>query len=71
MSGHDAESGRGVALMDAVMDTVRFNSAPERGTVVHLVKQLTFDDSLPTRRLMLAALARAEGEASGSSSSSC
>lgn len=62
MSELDAESGRGIALMDALMDRVRFISAPERGTVVHLVKQLQFDDSRPTRRLMLAAMARSGAE---------
>jgi serine/threonine-protein kinase RsbW len=46
------ERGRGVALMHALVDQVRFESAPERGTVVHLVKQLHFDESSPARRLM-------------------
>jgi serine/threonine-protein kinase RsbW len=39
------ESGRGIALMHAFMDSVLFSSEPERGTVVHLVKGLDFDDS--------------------------
>ena len=56
MAGADAESGRGVALMHALMDQVRFTSEPERGTIVHLVKGLEFDDSSPTRQLMLAAM---------------
>ncbi len=54
MAGADAESGRGVALMCALMDQVRFVSEPEQGTIVHLVKRLEFDDSSPTRLLMLA-----------------
>lgn len=41
----DAETGRGIALMQELMDTVLFSSEPERGTVVHLVKGLDFDDS--------------------------
>lgn len=62
MSSTDSESGRGVALMGAVMDQVHFTSEPEKGTVVHLVKQLRFDDSWPARRLMLQALAREDME---------
>lgn len=57
MSPADAESGRGIALMKAVMDQVRFISEPERGTIVHLVKRLHFDDAVPARRLMLESLA--------------
>lgn len=51
--GHSAESGRGMALMHALVDQARFESAPERGTIVHLVKRLHFDDDSPARRLML------------------
>jgi serine/threonine-protein kinase RsbW len=53
MASLDAEHGRGVALMHALVDQVRFESRPEAGTVVHLVKHLKFDDSIPARRLML------------------
>ncbi len=60
MARADAESGRGVALMHALMDQVRFTSEPEQGTVVHLVKRLEFDDDRPARRLMLAAVAEEE-----------
>jgi serine/threonine-protein kinase RsbW len=56
MAGADAEHGRGVALMHALVDQVRFESQPERGTIVHLVKQLHFDDNVPARRLMLETL---------------
>ena len=55
MSGNDAESGRGVGLMKAVMDDVRLTSEPDRGTVVQLVKSLNFQDNAPARRLMEAA----------------
>ena len=48
---HD-ESGRGIALMHALMDTVLFTSEPESGTVVHLVKGLDFDDSAPALQLL-------------------
>jgi serine/threonine-protein kinase RsbW len=44
MADLDAEHGRGVALMHALVDQVRFDSEPEQGTVVHLVKLLHFDD---------------------------
>lgn len=63
MAGTDAEGGRGIALMHALMDQVRFTSEPERGTIVHLVKQLTFDDDVPSRRLMLDTLERERNEA--------
>lgn len=53
MAGVDAEHGRGVALMHALVDQVRFESQPERGTVVHLVKRLHFDGAAPARRLLL------------------
>jgi serine/threonine-protein kinase RsbW len=55
-AGHEAtihdESGRGIALMHALMDTVLFTSEPESGTVVHLVKGLDFDDSAPALQLI-------------------
>lgn len=41
----DAEGGRGIQLMRALVDRVGFSSEPEKGTVVHLVKHLTFDDA--------------------------
>lgn len=37
-----AESGRGIELMHALVDTVRFESRPEDGTIVHLEKQLAY-----------------------------
>jgi serine/threonine-protein kinase RsbW len=54
-SSVDDERGRGITLMNALVDKVRFISAPEQGTVVHLVKRLRFDDTNPSRRLMLEA----------------
>jgi serine/threonine-protein kinase RsbW len=38
-----AEGGRGIQLMRALVDTIKFVSEPETGTVVHLVKELEFD----------------------------
>lgn len=54
----DSESGRGLRLMRALVDRIEFVSAPEEGTLVHLVKQLAFDDSAPARRLLLQATSR-------------
>jgi serine/threonine-protein kinase RsbW len=42
-----AERGRGIQLMRALVDRIRFTSEPESGTVVHLVKDLEFDGSKP------------------------
>ena len=61
MAGHEAEHGRGMALMHALVDQVRFESEPERGTMVHLVKLLTFDETSTARRLMREA-AKADDE---------
>lgn len=44
----DAESGRGIQLMRALMDTISFKSEPETGTIVHLVKRLQLDGAAPT-----------------------
>lgn len=51
-AGHDAERGRGMALMQSVMDQVDFISEPERGTLVLLTKQLAFDEESPARVLL-------------------
>ncbi len=39
-----AERGRGVQLMHALVDRVDFVSSPRAGTVVHLEKELVFED---------------------------
>ena len=39
-----AEQGRGIQLMRALVDRVRFLSKPEEGTIVHLEKVLEFTD---------------------------
>ncbi|MDE3204298.1 MAG: ATP-binding protein [Acidobacteriota bacterium] len=52
MADSEAEHGRGLALMHALVDQVRFESAPERGTVVHLVKTLRFEEDATAHRLM-------------------
>lgn len=38
-----AEQGRGLLLMQALMDSIKFEVVPEQGTVVQLVKLLEFD----------------------------
>ncbi|HEV7888026.1 MAG TPA: ATP-binding protein [Acidimicrobiales bacterium] len=41
------ESGRGIELIKALVDKVKFESKPEVGTIVHLEKHLAFaDDSV-------------------------
>ena len=42
-----AENGRGIALMQALVDRVEFESRPEEGTVVHLEKELVYVDGAP------------------------
>jgi serine/threonine-protein kinase RsbW len=41
----DAERGRGLHLMNALVDRVQFASRPDRGTVVHLEKNLVFENT--------------------------
>ena len=43
--------GRGVAIMQAVMDQVAFISEPEAGTIVRLVKRLAIEPEGPLDRL--------------------
>lgn len=43
----ESEVGRGIQLMRAVADRVRFDDAPDRGTIVHLEKQLYWQDGAP------------------------
>ena len=46
-SDPDSERGRGVQLMQTLVDNIHFESEPEAGTVVHLVKQLAFEPDAP------------------------
>lgn len=45
----DAESGRGLQLMRALVDNLNFVSEPKIGAVVHMVKQLDYDSNHPFR----------------------
>jgi serine/threonine-protein kinase RsbW len=47
----DSPRGRGVAIMRSVMDRVEFESEPESGTIVHLVKTLAVDSDAAFSRL--------------------
>lgn len=47
----DAERGRGIQLMRTLVDGVKFESRPEAGTVVHLVKKLTWREGAAVQRL--------------------
>lgn len=42
-----AEHGRGVHLMRAFVDRLRFDSVPDRGTSVHMVKSLDYEPDSP------------------------
>lgn len=44
LSADSAESGRGIFLMKALVDDLKFVSEPEKGTVVHLVKHLVVEE---------------------------
>lgn len=46
-----AESGRGIHLMRALVDNVRFISRPEEGTIVHLEKELELTETSVLGRL--------------------
>lgn len=50
----DATSGRGVALMRALMDSIAFDSGLEAGTIVRLTKKLDLDPDGPLQRLLAA-----------------
>ena len=52
--GSGEESGRGVFLMAAFVDGLRFTSRPEVGTVVHLEKKLQLNETSVIRRLQRA-----------------
>jgi serine/threonine-protein kinase RsbW len=46
-----AEEGRGIVLMRALVDRVEFTSRPEKGTIVHLEKDLVWADASPIKAL--------------------
>ncbi|SNT44776.1 serine/threonine-protein kinase RsbW [Actinomadura meyerae] len=46
-----SESGRGLKIMRALVDELDIDSSPDRGTVVHLRKRLTWRDGALVRRL--------------------
>ena len=46
-----AEDGRGIQLMRALVDKVTFTSRPQVGTVVHLEKELAWQDDAPIQKL--------------------
>ena len=51
MPDTEAERGRGIALMKALVDRLTFESVPERGTMVHLEKDLELTDESPLHLL--------------------
>ena len=52
MAEPSEEQGRGMALIKALVDSVRFESRPEAGTIVHLVKDLTLRPDGPLQLLV-------------------
>ena len=49
---NDAEHGRGISLIESLVDHVDFESEAEEGTIVHLYKDLEVDGDHPvTKRL--------------------
>ncbi|XRQ10081.1 ATP-binding protein [Actinomadura welshii] len=46
-----SESGRGLRIMRALVDELDIDSSPDRGTVVHLRKRLSWRDEALARRL--------------------
>jgi len=52
MAEPSQEQGRGMALMAALVDSVRFESRPEAGTIVHLIKDLALRPDGPLERLV-------------------
>jgi len=49
-----AESGRGLTVMRACVDTVRMDSSPERGTVVTMSKHIRWSRDAPLRQFRAA-----------------
>lgn len=47
----DSPRGRGIRLMHALTDSINFDSRPEAGTIVHLVKRLDLEPNSPLGRL--------------------
>ena len=50
LADDDAEVGRGLGLMRALVDNLAFRNEPQAGAVVHMVKGLRYDASHPLRR---------------------
>lgn len=48
----DSARGRGISMMQALVDNVTFESKPEEGTIVRLVKTLTLDENGALHRLV-------------------
>lgn len=50
-AGDGDEGGRGIELMRALVDNIRFESRPESGTIVHLIKRLRLEDDAAMHQL--------------------
>ncbi|WP_433219873.1 ATP-binding protein [Microtetraspora malaysiensis] len=49
----DAEHGRGILIMQSVVDEISFDITPGRGTTVRLTKELAWDEDAVSRFLTL------------------
>ncbi|GGS83609.1 hypothetical protein GCM10010156_47780 [Planobispora rosea] len=49
----NAESGRGLMIMEALADNIRFDKREEKGSIVCLEKELRFDEDAPGESLLL------------------
>jgi serine/threonine-protein kinase RsbW len=49
-----AESGRGLELIRSLVDRVKFTAVEEEGMIVHLEKELEFDEAHPVRQRLAA-----------------
>lgn len=58
-----AEAGRGFELMQALVDNVQLTSRPEKGTIVHLEKELVLADGSVLRELRARNPASGDGDA--------
>ncbi len=61
-AGPDSEGGRGIQLMRALVDELRFVSESQVGTVVHLAKKLELEPGSALRRLSDQARLSAAGQ---------
>lgn len=60
-----AEAGRGFELMQALVDNVKLTSRPEKGTIVHLEKELVLRDGSVFQQLLARHAPSGDGASAG------